>query len=77
MMAIVIVVAILGAYVGGYVALGDRILWSIHPNKETQYVFFPYRWVAIAYRPAAMIEGAITGTKTQAEGRADFNYWID
>jgi hypothetical protein len=77
MMAIVIMVAMLGIYAGGYVALGDRIKWSTQPNRETQYVFFPYRWLAIAYRPMAMLEGAITGIKTQAEGRADFNYWIE
>jgi hypothetical protein len=33
--------------------------------------------VAIGYRPMALLEGAITGMKTQAEGRADFSYWND
>jgi hypothetical protein len=62
-----IVLAVLGIYVGGYFALGDRIECNWPTGNATRIVCFPSAWLALAYRPLALLETKLSGTETQSD----------
>ena len=52
-----IVLAMLGAYVGGYFLVGYRIDWQPSGFARS----YPSRWIAVAFIPAARVEAWVTG----------------
>ena len=74
-----IVLVTLGAYVGGYFWLGrhDSVLQGNYGEavEDFRYVrlrIFPYRWLAVLYYPAVVIEAAVTGTDVRAYSEEDW-----
>ena len=59
-----IVLAMLGAYVGGYFWLGQRCDWLHDGTLEFPTRFYSHRWMAIVFEPAARIESQLTGIET-------------
>lgn len=57
----VIFLALIAAYVGGYFGL-STVAQMTDPDFEYRYVrLYPFRWIAVSYRPLARIESAVTG----------------
>lgn len=65
--------ATMGGYVGGYFALGrlEESLWyRVVPNETPRYFrVFRYRWQAIIYSPAVLVESKVRGDQVQAYPR--------
>jgi hypothetical protein len=49
-----VVLVTLGAYVGGYLWLGDAIILSAHVERE-----FSHRWQCAVFQPAAWLEARL------------------
>jgi hypothetical protein len=63
-----IVLALLGAYVGGYFLLGKRQVYVVLTRGVPPLIRreFPAKWLAVAYQPFAKIESWLTGSDINA-----------
>jgi hypothetical protein len=52
-----VVLVALGAYVGSYCGLGFRLNWRPTGCVRS----YPFRWIAVAFIPAAHVEAWVTG----------------
>jgi hypothetical protein len=62
--ACVIFLAIFVAYIGGYFGLTTSVAEIPEPDQAVPYRYirlYPASWIAVAYRPLAWIESAVTG----------------
>jgi hypothetical protein len=68
---LLVVLFLLGVYVGGYFALSKYVL--ISSGKQTKRCRdFPNNALAVAFRPCAWVESAVTGENVDTSCMSDF-----
>ena len=73
--ALAIVLALLGAYVGGYLGLGP-VTNVVTPAGPVAVRTFRYRWQALIFTPAASVESLVTRSAVEVLSNEDISGFL-